>query len=116
MWFWSNRYLRAPAPRSVKIAQQIKDGVDAELKQKIMIGIGTVTDHIRDLGRIYKEAQMAIEVGKVFETERTIINYDNLGIGRLIYQLPVTCVRCSSRRCSRRTHRRPGSGDAVYHQ
>ena len=74
----------------VKIAQQIKDGVDAELKQKIMIGIGTVTDHIRDLGRIYKEAQMAIEVGKVFETERTIINYDNLGIGRLIYQLPVT--------------------------
>ena len=74
----------------VKIAQQIKDGVDADLKQKIMIGIGTVTDHIRDLGRIYKEAQMAIEVGKVFETERSIINYDNLGIGRLIYQLPVT--------------------------
>ena len=69
----------------VKIAQQIKDGVDADLKQKIMIGIGTVTDHIRDLGRIYKEAQMAIEVGKVFETERSIINYDNLGIGRLIY-------------------------------
>ncbi len=78
------------AKELVKIAQQIKDGVDAELKQKIMIGIGTVTDHIRDLGRIYKEAQMAIEVGRVFETERTIINYDNLGIGRLIYQLPVT--------------------------
>lgn len=74
----------------VKIAQQVKEGVDTELKQKIMIGIGTMTDHIRDLGRIYKEAQMAIEVGKVFETERTIINYDNLGIGRLIYQLPVT--------------------------
>ena len=74
----------------VKIAQQIKESVDGDLKQKIMIGIGTVTDHIRDLGRIYKEAQMAIEVGRVFETERTIINYDNLGIGRLIYQLPVT--------------------------
>ena len=74
----------------VKIAQQIKESIDAELKQKIMIGIGTVTDHVRDLGRIYKEAQMAIEVGRVFETERTIINYDNLGIGRLIYQLPVT--------------------------
>ena len=74
----------------VKIAQQIKEGVDSDLNQKIMIGIGTVTDHIRDLGRIYKEAQMAIEVGKVFETERSIINYDNLGIGRLIYQLPVT--------------------------
>ena len=37
-----------------------------------------------------KEAQVAIEVGKVFDTEKTIINYENLGIGRLIYQLPTT--------------------------
>ena len=38
----------------------------------------------------YKEAQVAIEVGKVFDTEKSIIHYDNLGIGRLIYQLPTT--------------------------
>ena len=36
---------------------------------------------------------MAIDVGKVFDTEKTIINYENLGIGRLIYQLPTIAVR-----------------------
>lgn len=74
----------------IKIAQQIEDSISAELKQKVVIGIGTVAEHVRDLARAYKEAQMAIDVGKVFETERSIINYDNLGIGRLIYQLPIT--------------------------
>ncbi|MBQ9921527.1 MAG: helix-turn-helix domain-containing protein, partial [Clostridia bacterium] len=54
------------------------------------IGIGTVVNNIKDLARSYKEAQVSIEVGKVFDTEKTIINYDNLGIGRLIYQLPTT--------------------------
>ena len=53
-------------------------------------GIGTVVGHIRELARAYKEAQVAIEVGKVFDTEKSIINYENLGIGRLIYQLPTT--------------------------
>ena len=46
--------------------------------------------HLRDLAKSYKEAQIAIEVGKVFDTERYVINYENLGIGRLIYQLPTT--------------------------
>ena len=41
---------------------------------------------------------MAIDVGKVFDTEKSIINYENLGIGRLIYSCPPPCVRCSSRR------------------
>lgn len=74
----------------MKIAQQIEESVNSELKQKVVIGIGTVAEHVRDLARAFKEAQMAIDVGKVFDTERSIINYDNLGIGRLIYQLPVT--------------------------
>ena len=42
------------------------------------------------MARSYKEAQVAIEVGKVFDTEKNIISYENLGIGRLIYQLPTT--------------------------
>ncbi len=46
--------------------------------------------HLRELADRYKEAQIAIDVGKVFDTEKTIINYENLGIGRLIYQLPTT--------------------------
>ena len=52
--------------------------------------MGTIVNHVRDLARAYKEAGVAIEVGKVFDTEKSIINYENLGIGRLIYQLPTT--------------------------
>ncbi|MCQ2442913.1 MAG: helix-turn-helix domain-containing protein [Oscillospiraceae bacterium] len=74
----------------IKIAQQIEETINSELRQKVVIGIGTVAEHLRNLARAYKEAQMAIEVGKVFDTERSVINYDNLGIGRLIYQLPIT--------------------------
>ena len=56
----------------------------------VVVGIGTVAAHLRDLAKSYKEAQIAIEVGKVFDTEKYIISYENLGIGRLIYQLPTT--------------------------
>ncbi|MCI8422487.1 MAG: PucR family transcriptional regulator [Lawsonibacter sp.] len=71
-----------------KIAKQISSAVTQELGIKVVIGIGTIVNHIRDLARAYKEAGMAIDVGKVFETEKTVITYENLGIGRLIYQLP----------------------------
>lgn len=73
-----------------KIAQNVQNSLLHELGLKTLIGIGTVVNHVRDLARAYKEAQVAIEVGKVFDTERSIINYENLGIGRLIYQLPTT--------------------------
>ena len=74
----------------MKLAKQIEDTITAELGLKVVIGIGTVAAHLRDLARAYKEAGIAIEVGKVFDTEKSIINYENLGIGRLIYQLPTT--------------------------
>jgi len=73
-----------------RIAQTIQDALAKDLGVKVVIGIGTIVGHVRDLARAYKEAQVAIDVGKVFETERSIINYENLGIGRLIYQLPTT--------------------------
>ena len=73
-----------------KLAKQVEDALAEELNMKVVIGIGTIVGHIRDLGRAYKEAQVAIDVGKVFDTEKSIINYENLGIGRLIYQLPTT--------------------------
>jgi carbohydrate diacid regulator len=62
----------------------------AEFSIKIVIGIGTTAYHLRELADRYKEAQVAIEVGKVFDTEKTVISYENLGIGRIIYQLPTT--------------------------
>jgi carbohydrate diacid regulator len=74
----------------VKLAQQMEETLNAEIFVKTVIGIGTVANHLRELADCYKEAQVAIEVGKVFDTECSIINYENLGIGRLIYQLPTT--------------------------
>lgn len=73
-----------------KVAQSIEEVLKNELFIKTVIGISTVAEHLRDLADAYKEAQTAIEVGKVFETEKSILNYESLGIGRLIYQLPTT--------------------------
>ncbi|MBQ8402111.1 MAG: helix-turn-helix domain-containing protein [Clostridia bacterium] len=73
-----------------KVAKGIADTLNSEFYTKVSIGIGTVVDNIKDLARSYKEAQVALEVGKVFDTEKNIISYENLGIGRLIYQLPTT--------------------------
>ncbi len=74
-----------------KVALRIEEALRADGESSVFVGIGTVAPHLRDLAKSYKEAQIAIEVGKVFDTEkRYIINYENLGIGRLIYQLPTT--------------------------
>ncbi len=73
-----------------KIATNIADTLSTEFFAQVSIGISTIVENIRDLAKAYKEAQVAIEVGKVFENEKNIISYENLGIGRLIYQLPTT--------------------------
>ena len=73
-----------------KIAVSVEDTLKNELRIKTIIGIGTVAEHLRELADSYKEAQTAIEVGKVFDTEKSVMYYENLGIGRLIYQLPTT--------------------------
>ena len=74
----------------LEMAGAMENALKGQLFLKVIIGIGSVTAHLRELADSYKEAQVAIEVGKVFETEKTIITYENLGIGRLIYQLPTT--------------------------
>ena len=73
-----------------KIAENIEETLKNELRIKTIIGIGTVAEHLRELADSYKEAQTAIDVGKVFDTEKSVMHYENLGIGRLIYQLPTT--------------------------
>lgn len=72
------------------LASSIADTLSGEFYVHSVIGIGTTVSNIKDLARSFKEAQTALEVGKVFDTEKTIISYDNLGIARLIYQLPTT--------------------------
>ena len=73
-----------------KVATTIEEALREDGESHVFVGIGTLALHLRDLAKSYKEAQIAIEVGKVFDTERYVINYENLGIGRLIYQLPTT--------------------------
>ena len=74
----------------VDLALSVEETINAELYIKTVIGIGTIALHLRDLAGSFKAAQTAIDVGKVFDTEKNIVAYDNLGIARLIYQLPTT--------------------------
>lgn len=73
-----------------KLAASIVDTLSGEYYIRSVVGIGTAVTGTRELARSFKEAQVAIEVGKVFETEKSIVTYDHLGIARLIYQLPTT--------------------------
>ncbi len=73
-----------------KLARSIVDTLSSEFYTHCVVGIGTTVTGIKDLARSFKEAQVALEVGKVFDTEKTITSYENLGIARLIYQLPTT--------------------------
>lgn len=73
-----------------KLSSSIADTLGSEFFTKVNIGIGTPATGIKDLAKSFKEAQIALEVGKVFDTEKNIISYSNLGIARLIYQLPTT--------------------------
>lgn len=73
-----------------KLARSIIDSLHTEYYINCLIGVGTIVVGVKDLPRSFKEAQIALEVGKVFDTEKTIVTYENLGIARLIYQLPTT--------------------------
>lgn len=74
----------------MKAARNIETVLHEELGVKCVIGVSTNARHLRELADRYKEAQVAIEVGRVFESDKTIINYETLGLGRIIYQLPTT--------------------------
>ncbi|MCD8035767.1 MAG: helix-turn-helix domain-containing protein [Clostridiales bacterium] len=76
-----------------KIAKMISDTLSTELNVKVYISIGTVVSDLKDVSRSYKEAKMALEVGKIFESDKYIVNYKKLGIGRLIYQLPLSLCK-----------------------
>jgi carbohydrate diacid regulator len=73
-----------------KLALSIVDTLSSEFYTHSLVGIGTIVSGIKDLAKSFKEAQIALEVGKVFDTDKNIVSYDNLGIARLIYQLPTT--------------------------
>lgn len=73
-----------------KLARSISDTLGSEFYTRVNVGIGTPVLGVKGLARSFKEAQIALEVGKVFDTDKAIVSYDNLGIARLIYHLPTT--------------------------
>ena len=72
-----------------RTAKMLRDMLNTEAMSNVKIAYGTIVNEIRQVSRSYKEAKMALDVGKIFYMEKTIIAYNTLGIGRLIYQLPM---------------------------
>ena len=76
-----------------RYAIAIVDALKAEGLSGINVAYGTVVNEIREVSRSYKEAKMALDVGKIFYTDKRVVAYSKLGIGRLIYQLPLPLCR-----------------------
>jgi len=72
-----------------KIAASILDALGSSPSGETHIAYGTIVKELKEVSRSYKEARMALDVGKIFFGERDVIAYSSLGIGRLIYQLPI---------------------------
>lgn len=76
-----------------KTASVILDMLSSEAMTKVRVAYGTVVNDIKEVSRSYKEAKMALDVGKIFYNGKNVVAYSNLGIGRLIYQLPLPLCR-----------------------
>lgn len=74
----------------LRLAKTIVDNLHSEAMVKVRVGYGNVTDVLPDIAKSYQEAKMALEVGSIFYAEDETISYGQLGIGRLIYQLPMS--------------------------
>ena len=72
-----------------KTANVIVDMLNSEAMTQVHVAFGTFVNEIKEVSRSYKEAKMALDVGKIFYSSRNVIAYSKLGIGRLIYQLPI---------------------------
>ena len=77
----------------LETADVIVGMMNAEAMLNVKVAIGTVVQELKDVSKSYKEAKMALDVGKIFYAERNVVAYSTLGIGRLIYQLPVNLCR-----------------------
>ncbi|MGN1165631.1 MAG: PucR family transcriptional regulator [Lachnospiraceae bacterium] len=71
-----------------QMARVIADTLNMEAMVSVRVSYGTIVEELKDVSKSYKEADMALEVGRVFYVEKSILAYNELGIGRLIHQLP----------------------------
>lgn len=75
------------------VANTIVDMMNTEIMHNVHVSYGNIVSEMKDVSKSYKEAKMALDVGKIFYSEKNIVSYATLGIGRLIYQLPVNLCR-----------------------
>jgi len=80
-------------PELIKTAHTLLDMLNMEAMSQVFISIGTIVNDIKEVSRSYKEANLALDVGKIFYSGQNVIAYSNLGIGRIIYQLPIPVCR-----------------------
>jgi carbohydrate diacid regulator len=76
-----------------KTANTVLDMLNTEAMTQVHIAFGTIVSEIKEVSRSYKEAKMAMDVGKIFYSNKNVVAYSKLGIGRLIYQLPLPLCR-----------------------
>lgn len=76
-----------------KTAQVVVDMLNTEAMSQVHVAYGTIVNELKEVSRSYKEAKMALDVGKIFYSDKNVVAYSNLGIGRLIYQLPIPLCR-----------------------
>lgn len=67
----------------------ILDTLNTEAMSRVKVAFGTIISSLKDVSKSYKEAKVALDVGKIFYSDKNVVAYSNLGIGRLIYQLPI---------------------------
>ena len=72
-----------------RLARTVLDTLNTEAMSKVRIAYGTIINEIKEVSKSYKEAKLALDVGKIFYSEKNVVAYNNLGIGRLLYQLPL---------------------------
>ncbi len=77
------------AAEAERAAAEILDAAGRDIDELTHIAYGTIVGELKEVSRSYKEAKMAMDVGKIFFEDKQIIAYSSLGIGRLIYQLPI---------------------------
>lgn len=76
-----------------RTAEIIIDMLNSEAMLSAKVAYGTIVSELKEVSKSYKEAKMAFDVGKIFYSEKSVNAYNTLGIGRLIYQLPVNLCR-----------------------
>lgn len=77
----------------LSVADTIVDMMNTEAMMNVRVSFGTVVKELKDVSKSYKEAKLALDVGKIFYAEKNVVAYSTLGIGRLIYQLPVNLCK-----------------------